>query len=414
MPRIEVIMPQMGESIAEGTIVRWHKKVGDAVRKDETLLEISTDKVDSEIPSPATGVLVEILVPENKTVAVRTVIAYLESDAAVAAVSSAGVAESHAPDVAPPVVLPAPVPQSAPASGRFYSPLVLSIARSEGIAVEELEGIVGSGEAGRLTKKDLLAYVQARRKNGDEGTSPPSSPAIASLRAKYPLPDYEIIPMSTIQQKMAHHMVESVRTSPHVAAIQEVDMTAVVRDRDRNAAQFEQREGFKLTFMPYIAEAVVAALKKHPLLNSTVEGNAIVRKRFIHLGIAVASENGLLVPVLKHAEEKSFLGFARGLNDLAVRTRNRKLTPDDVQGGTFTISNYGVFGTTIGTPIINQPQVAILGVGAVTKRPVVINDAIAVRAMSFLTLSFDHRCIDGASGGLFLAEIVKLLEAERQ
>ena len=441
MSRIEIIMPQMGESIAEGTIVRWHKKAGDTVRKDETLLEISTDKVDSEIPSPAAGVLVEIVTPENTTVPVRTVIAYLETDAAAARTAPQAVpgtpAKAAAPAAAPagPAVSPVTAVPPAPAAtapaaqasradgGRFYSPLVLTIARTEGIPLGDLESVSGTGEGGRLTKKDILAYVAARKSGAapappaqketvKAAPGPVTLPAAdaPALRARYPAPGHEILQMSNVMQKMAQHMVQSVQTSPHVAAVHEADMTAVVRHREAAAAEFEKREGFRLTFTPYIAEAVVAGIKKYPLVNSSVEGDKIIRKNFINLGIAVASESGLIVPVIRGAEEKNFIGLARAVNDLASRTRAKKLTPEDIQGGTFTITNYGVFGTMIGYPIINQPQVAILGTGALKKRPVVINDAIAIRSIAYLTLSFDHRIIDGALAGMFLEEIVQQLQ----
>jgi len=444
MSRIEIIMPQMGESIAEGTIVRWHKKPGDTVRKDETILEISTDKVDSEIPSPAAGVLVEIVTPENTTVPVRTVIAYLETDAAAARTAAQAAPGTPAKAAAPaaptaakagPAVSPVTAGPPAPAAtahaaqapgaegGRFYSPLVLTIARTEGIPLGDLESVPGTGEGGRLTKKDILAYVAARKSGAapappaqketvKAAPGPVTLPAAdaPALRAKYPAPGHEILQMSNVMQKMAQHMVQSVQTSPHVAAVHEVDMTAVVRHRGAAAAEFEQREGFRLTFTPYIAEAVVAAIKKYPLVNSSVEGDKIIRKNFINLGIAVASESGLIVPVIRGAEEKNFIGLARAVNDLASRTRAKKLTPEDIQGGTFTITNYGVFGTMIGYPIINQPQVAILGTGALKKRPVVIDDAIAIRSIAYLTLSFDHRIIDGALAGMFLEEIVQQLQ----
>jgi 2-oxoglutarate dehydrogenase E2 component (dihydrolipoamide succinyltransferase) len=439
MARIEVVMPQMGESIAEGTIVKWHKKVGDRVKKDETLLEISTDKVDSEIPSPAAGVLAEIVVAEQQTVAVRTVIAYLETDAGAVVTPAAPAPAAAAPPqpqkvAPPPAPAPAPAPQAArpaepPVPGRFYSPLVLNIARTEGVPMGELEQVPGTGDGGRVTKKDILAYVAAR-KSGAITVPAPAGPAAGGptaprpggagtlakpvdapeLRGKYPAPDYEILQMSNVLQKMAEHMVKSVQTSPHVAAIHEVDMTPIVRHRADQAAAFERKEGFKLTFTPYIVEAVVKALKKYPLVNSSVEGDKIIRKNFINLGIAVASENGLIVPVIKHAEEKNFLGLARAVNDLAARTRARKLTPDDIQGGTFTISNYGVFGTMIGTPIISQPQVAILGTGAIKKRVTVIDDALAIRSLAYFTMSFDHRIVDGAMGGMFLEEVVQGLQ----
>ncbi len=429
MARIEVVMPQMGESITEGTIVKWHKKVGDAVTKDETLLEISTDKVDSEIPSPATGVLVQIVVEEQKTVPVRSVIAWIDStgtSAATAPPVTAAVSAGTPPSVAPSQVQDPGIAAGAPGNvgSRFYSPLVLSIARTEGVPMTELETIAGTGEGGRVTKKDLLAYVEARRSGAVSGK--PVSPAMArggrpeaaigtpvdspELRRKYPAPAYDVLQMGNVLQRMAQHMVASVQTSPHVAAVHEVDMTAIVRHRAEQAAAFEQKEGIKLTFTPYIVDAVVRAIKKYPLINSSVEGDKIIKKNFINLGIAVASEGGLIVPVIRHAEEKNFLGFARAVNDLAVRTRAKKLTPEDIQGGTFTISNFGVFGTMIGVPIINQPQVAILGTGAIKKRVAVIDEAIAIRSMAFFTLSFDHRIIDGALGGMFLEEIVQTLQ----
>jgi 2-oxoglutarate dehydrogenase E2 component (dihydrolipoamide succinyltransferase) len=412
MARIEVIMPQMGESIAEGTIVKWHKKVGDAVKKDETLLEISTDKVDSEIPSPAAGVLAEIVVAELQTVPVRTVVAYLESEAPITVAAAPSLPPAgHAPTpVAPAVGTPRP-PQERAAGGRFLSPLVLNIARTEGVSMQELEGITGSGEGGRVTKKDILAYVERRNTGGSPEPAEITRVAVPSEQRKPAVGGgLERIPMTNVQQKMAQHMVMSVQTSPHVAAVHEVDMTEIVRHREQHAAEFERKEGYKLTFTPYIVHAVARAIKKYPLMNSSVEGTTIVRKTAIHIGIAVASESGLIVPVIKHAEEKNFLGIARAVNDLATRTRAKKLTPDDIQGGTFTISNYGVFGTLIGTPIINQPQIAILGTGAITKRVMVINDAIAIRSMAYFTMSFDHRVVDGALGGMFLEEIVRNLE----
>ncbi len=422
MSLIEVVMPQMGESIAEGTIVKWHKKVGDAVKKDETLLEISTDKVDSEIPSPAAGVLSRIVVEEQKTVPVRTVIAYIESDAAAAAAAPAPAPQAKAAVPAAPAPAPAPVrPAAAPAGGRFYSPLVLNIARTEGVSMEELERIPGTGDGGRVTKRDVLNYAVARKSGAVAPPQPVQHPGAVvaaglapvetpELRAKYPAPAYEILQMTNVMQKMAQHMVQSVQTSPHVSAVHEVDMTAVVRHRNEQAAAFERKEGFKLTFTPYITHAVVRALKKFPLINSSVEGDKIIRKTFINLGLAVASDYGLIVPVIKHAEEKNFLGLARAVNELVAKTRAKKLTPEDIQGGTFTISNYGVFGTLMGTPIISQPQIAILGTGAVKKRVMVIDDAIAIRSVAFLTIAFDHRVVDGALGGMFLEEIVQNLQ----
>jgi 2-oxoglutarate dehydrogenase E2 component (dihydrolipoamide succinyltransferase) len=437
MARIEVVMPQMGESMVEGTIVKWHKRIGDHVKVDETLLDISTDKVDSEIPSPASGVLVEIVVAERTTVPVRTVVAYLETAGCVVA-SGPGSASAFMPFEPAAIVIPAPgtfkasapsplaaapvtsAPAGKPVDGksRFYSPLVLNIARTEGVTIQELELVPGTGEEGRVTKRDLLVYVQSCRGRGS--VSVPASPApavlaaapeLAELRGKYPSPAHDLVPMNNVMQNMAQHMVSSIHTSPHAAAIHEVDMSVVVRHRAEHAAAFEQSEGFKLTFTPYIIDAVVKALKKYPMINCSVEGGVIIRKNYINIGVAVASDNGLIVPVIKHAGEKSVLGFGRAVHDLVGRARHRKLSPDDIQGGTFTISNYGVFGTIIGTPIINPPQVAILGTGAVTKRVVVLNDALAIRSIAYFTLSFDHRVVDGMLGGMFMEAIVKHLES---
>jgi 2-oxoglutarate dehydrogenase E2 component (dihydrolipoamide succinyltransferase) len=434
MSKIEVVMPQLGESLTEGTIVKWHKKAGDKIRKDETLLEISTDKVDSEIPSPASGIITKILFDEQKTVAVRTVIAEIETEEGAAAVTLAAPSpeatkETAPQSVKPVVAVPAPSVPPPVAGGRFYSPLVLSIAREEGVAMTELERIPGTGEGGRVSKKDILAYLEARTK-GTVPAAPPSgstraaapqaaAPRIESglkhvesgdLLKKYPPPAYDILQMSNVLVKMSEHMVRSVHTSPHVQAIHECDMTVVDRVRRKNAAAFEKREGFKLTFMPFICEAVIKALKQYPLVNASVDGDKIILKKFINLGIAVASENGLIVPVIKNAEEKNFTGLARAVNDLASRTRSKRLMPADIEGGTFTITNFGVFGTMVGIPIINQPQVAILGTGAIKKRPVVINDGIAVRSVAYLTLSFDHRIVDGALGGSFMNAIVAHIE----
>lgn len=434
MAKIEVVMPQLGESLTEGTIIKWHKKPGDKVKKDETLLEISTDKVDSEIPSPATGIVTKLLFEEQKTVAVRTVIAEIDTDEKAAVVTETPKSAAPAPKAeSPKLVVTESKPLSVtllpfvPASGRFYSPLVLNIAREEGIGMAELEHIPGTGEGGRVSKKDILAYVQTRKAGGgiSVSTAQPapsggtSAPRIESqlkhvesgdLAKKYPSPQYEILQMSNIIQKMAEHMVKSKQTSPHVYAIHECDMAKVDVVRGKNASTFEKREGFKLTYMPFICDAVVQALKLFPLVNSQIEGDKIIIKKFVNLGIAVATENGLLVPVIKNADEKNFTGLARSVNDLAVRARTRKLTPADIEGGSFTITNFGAFGTMEGIPIINQPQVAIIGIGSVKKRPVVINDAIAIRPISYFTLSFDHRIVDGALAGNFLNTLIKRIE----
>ncbi|HEY6191278.1 MAG TPA: dihydrolipoamide acetyltransferase family protein [Bacteroidota bacterium] len=450
MAKVDVVMPQLGESLTEGTIIKWHKKPGDKVKKDETLLEISTDKVDSEIPSPATGVVTKLLFDEQKTVEVRTVIAEIDTDESAAvpapgaqqpvsppkasepAKPAQAAAAKPAPPAAPQAAPPAPSPEPAPAAGgRFYSPLVMNIAREEGIAMAELERIPGTGEGGRVSKKDILGYLEMRKKGTVPAAATPGAPAPAAqpagpaapriestlkhfdgseLSAKYPGPNYDILQMSNVLKRMSEHMVKSVQTAPHVWAVHECDMTNVDRARRKIGESFEKREGFKLTFMPFICDAVIRALKEFPLVNCSLEGDKIIMKKFINLGIAVASETGLIVPVIKNADEKNFTGLARAVNDLASRTRAKKLSPADIEGGTFTLTNYGVFGTMVGVPIINHPQVAILGTGAIEKRPVVINDAIAIRSIAYLTLAFDHRIVDGALGGSFMETVVKRLE----
>ncbi len=430
--KVEVVMPKMGESLQEGTILKWHKKPGDRVQKDEILLEISTDKVDTEIPSPASGILTEILYKENETIPVGTVIAYIETE--VPSQTSAKVEAIKREEKREAEVIERPVKEIKEdvseliptRAKRFYSPVVREIARREGISLEELEQIPGTGHGGRLTKNDLLNYIEAKRKKVEkvekvekvgrveEVEKVEFKPVEVSEEIKVPEGRVEIIEMSHVVKMMAEHMVRSVRTSPHVSAISECDMTEIMTFIDKNADEFQKREGFKLTLTPFIADAVVKALKEFPLINSSVEGDKIILKKFINLGIAVATDYGLIVPVVKNADEKNFIGLARAINDIVTRARNKKLTPDDVQGGTFSITNYGVFGNIIGTPIINQPQVAILGVGAVKKRPVVISkegeDFIGIRAISFLTLTFDHRIIDGALGGRFLERVVYYLE----
>jgi len=425
--QVEVVMPKMGESIQEGKILRWAKKPGDKIQKDETILEISTDKVDSEIPSPSAGVLTKIIVPENETVAVGTIIAMIETDAAAAKVDTSAPApvekKSPAAAVAAPVVSVGPIHAAAPGPRgrnglRFYSPLVRTIAEKEGISSLELDTISGSGIAGRVTKNDLLSYMRLRAPGQAAGQKFDASIRPVDMKdmlKKYPPPNYEVRQMDNLQQKMAEHMVKSVQTSPHVQAISECDMTGIVNYRAEQAPAFEKKEGFKLTFTPFLLKATVQALKQFPLVNSSVEGDKIILKRFINLGMAVATPAGLIVPVIKNAEEKNFVGIARAVNDISIRSRNKKLMPDDIQGGTFTVTNYGVFGNIIGIPIINQPQVAILGFGAIKKRPIVVthsdgHDSIAIRSMCYLTLSFDHRILDGAIGGQFIEAVVSNLQ----
>ncbi|MEN3038999.1 MAG: dihydrolipoamide acetyltransferase family protein, partial [Candidatus Kryptonium sp.] len=418
---------KMGESLQEGTILKWHKKPGDRVQKDEILLEISTDKVDTEIPSPASGILTEILFKENETIAVGTVIAYIETEVSEETVKVITTKEEKVEAIPEKKTeeefkkFESVVYEEIPVRAkRFYSPVVREIAKREGITIDELEKIPGTGHGGRLTKNDLLNYIEAKKKKVEIEQVLAKTEKIE--RERVPAPKYEVYPegkveiieMSRVIKAMAEHMVQSVRTSPHVSAISECDMTEVMNFINKNADEFQKREGFKLTLTPFIVDAVVKALKEFPLINSSVDGDKIIVKKYINIGIAVATDYGLIVPVIKNADEKNFIGLARAVNDIVVRARNKKLTPDDVQGGTFSITNYGVFGNIIGTPIINQPQVAILGVGAVKKRPVVISkngeDYIAIRSIAFLTLSFDHRIIDGALGGRFLERVVYYLE----
>jgi pyruvate/2-oxoglutarate dehydrogenase complex dihydrolipoamide acyltransferase (E2) component len=421
---VDVVMPKMGESIQEGKILRWMKKPGDKIELDESILEISTDKVDSEIPSPAAGFLSRIVVPEGETVEVGTVIAVVETDKASLKVETSslgkegGLAPAPIPQVAAQDSFSAPAPAKVPRKldgNRFYSPLVRSMAKKEGVAPEQLDQLEGSGIGGRVTKNDLLQHLQQRVLKAARTPSPLQRLDITELRKKYPPPAYEIVQMDNVQMKMAEHMVRSVHTSPHVEAVSECDVSKIVEFRSNNAERFEKQEGFKFTYTPFFVEAAVRVLKDFPIVNSSVEGDKIILKKSVNFGMAVASPTGLLVPVIKSAEKMSFVELARTINDLAVRTRSKRLLPDEVLGGTFTLTNYGVFGNFIGTPIINQPQVAILGIGAIKKRPVVLtdaegNDSIVIRSMTYLTLAFDHRIIDGAVGGQFLAKVVANLE----
>ena len=419
---VEVIMPKMGESIQEGKILRWMKKPGDKIELDESILEISTDKVDSEIPSPAAGFLSKIVVPEGETVEVGTVIAVVETDKASMKADESSVQTAAKPVVVPPVSEPA-VFSSLTTVGRtqthegdrFYSPLVRTMAKKEGVALEELDQLGGSGLGGRVTKNDLLEYLQRRLPKSAPTFSSLQRVDIRELQKKYPPPLYEIVQMDNVQVKMAEHMVRSVHTSPHVEAVSECDVSPIVDFRSENAERFEKQEGFKFTYTPFFVAAAVRALTEFPIVNSSIEGDKIILKKSVNFGMAVASPSGLIVPVIKSAEKKSFLELARSINDITVRTRSKRLHPDEVLGGTFTITNYGVFGNIIGTPIINQPQVAILGIGAIKKRPIVTtdaggNDVIAIRSIAYLTLAFDHRIIDGAISGQFLAKVVAHLE----
>jgi len=427
-----VIMPQMGESIAEGTVIKWHKKVGDRVERDEPLFEISTDKVDTEIPSPAAGVLVDIKVSEGQTVPINTVVGVIDGEGAVT--REPGLAEP-APAARPEQQQPEDQQARAESTadtfppGRFSataggplrsSPLVRRMARESGV---DLGRIQGSGLGGRITKRDILGFLsKSAPRPAEPDAAPAPAPAVlpaaaAPVAAPSPVAPtagysgrVESVPMSAMRKTIAEHMILSRRTSAHVTTVFEVDLTRVAALREEYRGRFEREEGVKLTYMPFFIRAVIGGLKAFPLLNASIEGDSILYKKDLNIGMAVALDWGLIVPVLQRADEKSFLGLARAVLDLAERARTKKLVPADVQGGTFTITNPGVFGSLFGTPVINQPQVAILGIGGIHKRPVVVNDAIAVRSMVYLALSFDHRLIDGAVADQFMADVKQRLE----
>lgn len=400
--KVDVLMPEMGESIAEGTIAKWLKKPGDPVRKDESILEITTDKIDSEIPSQADGILVEILVEEGTTVEVGALLGRIETESAQT--ESVSEKDGEAP------AEKSPVPDQDEVS---ISPVARNIAEEEGVTTAELNLIQGTGSRGRLTKSDLLGYLDQKKQRQQETVPTPQTADSSASKEKDDRridEDVEIIEMSNMRRMIADHMVESKRTSPHTYTVAEVDMTRIVRYREKIKQSFLSEKGFKLTFTPFILHATVLALKAHPLVNSSVIEGKIYKKRHINLGVAVALESGLLVPVIKNAEEKNLLGLARHSYDLSMKAVNKKLTPADVQDGTFTVTNPGIWGNIFGLPIINQPQLGILGVGAIKKRPVVVDDAIAIRSMMYLSLSYDHRVIDGALAARFLQEIRTILE----
>ncbi len=453
---VDVIMPQMGESIFEGTITKWLKKAGDKIERDEPLFEISTDKVDAEIPSPSAGVLKEIKVNEGQTVPIQTVVAIIDADGAAAqsAAPAAAKPEATAPAkpsapaaaAQPAKAEPAASQQSerlapAPATGApsaprkpavaaggekvRSSPLVRRIAREHDV---DLTQVPGTGAGGRVSKHDILAAVEgggasapSARPAAAPGAAPSRPPATGGASASAVLENavprekmyfghYEVQPMSVMRQRIAEHMVLSKRVSPHVYSVDEVNVSGIAAIRAKMKAKFEETTGTKLTFMPFFVRAAVEALRKYPTVNSSVDGTNIVLHKECNIGIAVALDWGLIVPVIKNAEEKNFLGIARAMNDLAERARAKKLKPDEVAEGTFAITNPGVFGGLFGLPVINQPNVAILGLGTIEKRPVVIDDAIAIRSMVYLTLSYDHRVVDGAVAHQFMAHIKHTLE----
>jgi pyruvate dehydrogenase E2 component (dihydrolipoamide acetyltransferase) len=451
---VDVIMPQMGESIFEGTITKWLKKPGDKIERDEPLFEISTDKVDAEIPAPSAGVLKEIKVKEGQTVPVQTVVALIDAVGAAETAAAppkaeppkAAAASAPAPAkpaAAAPAPAPTPTPKPAPAptaatpsedddeaeeqgdgdNGHKVrsSPLVRRIARENNI---DLAQIPGTGAGGRVSKRDVLAAVET----GGAATAPPPAPLarpaapppsastasgvleLAVPREKLYFGHFDVEPMSVMRQKIAEHMVLSKRVSPHVYSVEETDLTAISSLRAKTKDKFEQTTGTKLTFMPFFIRAAVEALRAFPTVNASADGTNVVLHRECNIGVAVALDWGLIVPVIKNAEEKNFLGLARAMNDLAERARTKKLKPDEVSESTFSITNPGVFGGLFGLPIINQPNVAILGLGAIEKRPVVRDDAIAIRTMVYMTISYDHRVVDGAVAHQFLSHIKKTLE----
>jgi 2-oxoglutarate dehydrogenase E2 component (dihydrolipoamide succinyltransferase) len=397
----------MGESIFEGTITKWLKRVGESVQRDEPLFEISTDKVDSEIPAPASGVLSEIRVSEGETVQINTVVAVIEEAGGTARVPEAVHASTAA--AKPAAVKKVEPVRSEPARPVRSSPLVRRIAREEEVDLTQLEG---TGLGGRITKKDILSHLSSR----PSGSQPVPSPAPLRTtgdtgQIQRPFAEQtEVVPMSAMRKSIAEHMIASRRISAHVTTVFEVDMTRIVNIKNQLAQEFLQREGSKLSYMPFFIKTVAGALKEFPSVNASVVDTNILYKKEVNIGVAVALDWGLIVPVIKNADEKSFLGIAKTASSLAERARQKKLTPEDVQGGTFTITNPGVFGSLFGTPIINQPQVAILCIGAITKRAAVIHDAIAIRSMAYLSLTFDHRLIDGAVADQFMSSLKNKLE----
>lgn len=454
MAQVELIMPKMGESIMEATILKWLKEVGDPIETEESVLEIATDKVDSEVPSPVNGILAKILFEEGETVAVGAPIALIET-AASAENTEEAKTPSHSQEnspiedtktVTPPIsTVPAmttvikPTPESQAVKTRFYSPLVMNMARQESIGMDELERIEGTGKDGRVTKRDMLRYIQSKKqvkivKKPLKATTPqhivvpktpiervPIQPPIQKRPTPPPAPkvdtsgNVEIVEMDRMRRMIADHMVMSKRVSPHVTSFAEVDMTDIVNWRNKNKDKFQEREGEKLTFTPIFIEAVAKALKDYPLVNASVDGYNMIIRKDLNIGMATATPSGnLIVPVIHNADHKSLIGLAKSVNDLAHRARNNKLKPHEIQGGTFTLTNVGSFGSIMGTPIISQPQVAILAVGAIRKKPAVLEteygDVIAIRHLMIASLSYDHRIVDGALGSTFLNRVKYYLE----
>lgn len=450
MADFELVMPKMGESIAEATIIRWVKNVGDTVKADESVLEIATDKVDSEVPTPQGGVISKILFKEGDVVAVGATIAIISAEAGAGA--NPPVPAAPAPVAQPVKTEPAvetaaaqvvqnmqQVQQTVSNNGpRFYSPLVLNIAREEHISMQELENIAGTGNEGRVTKRDILAYVE-NRKSGQVTTAPaavvstpvaevkapaapvvsensvPAAPAVKPAGKIALMPGDEIIEMDRMRKLIADHMVMSKHTSPHVTSFVEADVTNMVMWREKVKKNFEKREGEKITFTPLFIECVVKAIKDYPMINISIDGQNIIKRKSINVGMAAALPSGnLIVPVIKNADTMNLVGLTKSVNDLAARARANKLSPDEIAGGTFTLTNVGGFGNVMGTPIINQPQVAIMATGSIKKKPAVMEtemgDVIAIRHMMFLSLSYDHRVVDGSLGGSFLRRVGDYME----
>ncbi len=453
MPIVDLVLPKLGESIMEATILKWHKKIGDTIQLDETLLDIATDKVDSEIPSTTAGKLVEILYEPNSVVPIGTVIARIESDHI-----SLDTKTQNTLVQKPKVILeepvkeeqkvtrievpytPSDIPSATPIQdGKFYSPLVMNIAQNEGVSMQELQQIIGTGSQGRVSKKDILQYIASKKIQGnlnqvivnqpivnnstvkDNFQTVPFEPITTSSKLAHPdeviiTGHTEIIEMDRMRKVIAKHMVDSVHTSAHVTSFVEADVTNMVVWREKVKQLFEKREGVKLTFTPMFIECIANVMEKFPIINSSLQGDQIILKKDINIGMATALPSGnLIVPVIKGANQLSIVGLSKAVNDLANNARQNQLKPSDTQDGTFTVTNVGTFGSIMGTPIINQPQVAVLALGAIKKRPVVIEtpsgDAILVRHMMYLSMSYDHRIVDGAVGSQFLAAVAKAFEA---
>jgi 2-oxoglutarate dehydrogenase E2 component (dihydrolipoamide succinyltransferase) len=430
MAQFEIIMPKMGESITEATITKWFIKVGDTVEEDDLLLEIATDKVDSEIPSPVAGVIKKVLYQQDETVAVGAVIAIIDmdGDVAVQPEDSAKKPDVVVPDEAKKIPQKEETSESKPPheksidDDRFYSPLVRKIAKEEGISAEALSGIDGSGLNGRVQKKDILSYLESRKSDSSaviEKKKPALADEKSSEKAKSNVSlsaGDEIIEMDRMRKLISEHMIRSIQVSAHVTNMLEADVTNIVLWRNKNKDEFEKREGVKLTYLPVFLEASIKALKDFPMINSSVDGDRIILKKRINLGIAVSlPNNNLIVPVIKNADQLNLTGITKELNRLADMARKNQLKPDEIQDGTFTVTNFGSFRNTIGTPIINQPQVAILAIGAIEKKPAVLEtpqgDVIAIRHKMFISLTYDHRIIDGSLGGSYLRKIADYIEA---